>query len=81
MTWPRLRPPGQEDVLLAVLLVSAGASNGNPGPADPETLRAARAAMIDSQRLEKKYLTVSSVAGTLVWGFSDRIALCLGASG
>jgi hypothetical protein len=42
-------------------------------------LRTAIATMIDSQRLEKVYLTWSSTTGTLVWGFGDLIASWLGA--
>lgn len=42
-------------------------------------LRTAVGTMIDSQRLEKTYLTCSSVFGTLIWGFGDLIALWLGA--
>lgn len=42
-------------------------------------LRTAIATLIDSQRLEKIYLTGSSVAGTLVWGFGDLLARWLGA--
>jgi hypothetical protein len=37
--------------------------------------------MLDSQRLEKVFLTWSSVTGTLVWGFGDVIARLLGAPG
>lgn len=44
-------------------------------------VRTAVAAMLDSQRLEKVYLTWSSVTGTVVWGFGDVVARCLGASG
>jgi hypothetical protein len=36
--------------------------------------------MIDSQRLEKIYLTWSSTIGTLTWGFGDVVARWLGAS-
>lgn len=43
-------------------------------------LRTAIAAMLDSQRLEKRYLTLSSVTGTLVWGFGDLVAGALGAA-
>lgn len=42
-------------------------------------LKAAMASMIDSQRLEKRYLTWSSVIGTLTWGFGDLLAALLGA--
>ena len=42
-------------------------------------LKTAIATMLDSQRLEKAYLTWSSMVGTLVWGFGDLIALWLGA--
>ena len=42
-------------------------------------LKTAIATMIDSQRLEKIYLTWSSTIGTLAWGFGDRIAAWLGA--
>ena len=35
--------------------------------------------MIDSQRLEKKFLTWTTAIGTLVWGFGDLIAGGLGA--
>ncbi len=42
-------------------------------------LSTAISTMIDSQRLEKKFLTWSTVIGTLVWGFGDLIARGLGA--
>ncbi len=35
--------------------------------------------MLDSQRLEKVYLAATSVAGSLIWGFGDLLALWLGA--
>ena len=43
-------------------------------------LQTALATMIDSQRLEKIYLTWSSTIGTLTWGFGDVVARWLGAS-
>ena len=43
-------------------------------------MRNAVAAMLDWNRKEKLYLTVSSVVGTLAWGFGDSVAKCLGAS-
>lgn len=46
-----------------------------------DLLRVALAAMVDGQRLEKKYLTWSSGIGTLVWGFGDWIARWFGAAG
>lgn len=42
-------------------------------------LKAAMASLIDAQRLEKKFLTWSSVIGTLTWGFGDILAAWLGA--
>jgi len=44
-------------------------------------LKTSVATMLDSQRLEKIYLTGSSVTGTLVWGFGDVLARWLGAPG
>lgn len=44
-------------------------------------LQTALATMIDSQRLEKIYLTWSSTIGTLTWGFGDVVARWLGAPG
>jgi hypothetical protein len=35
--------------------------------------------MLDSQRLEKVYLAATSVAGSLIWGFGDLVAIALGA--
>lgn len=46
---------------------------------DLPRIRNAVAAMLDRSRKEKIYLTVSSVVGTLAWGFGDIIALWLGA--
>jgi hypothetical protein len=43
-------------------------------------VRGAVAATLDWNRKERKYLIVSSVFGTLVWGFGDWVAACLGAS-
>lgn len=42
-------------------------------------LKTAVATMIDSQRLEKIYLTWSSAIGTLTWGFGDIVSRWLGA--
>ncbi len=42
-------------------------------------LRAALASMLDWQSQEKVYLTVSSVIGTLAWGFGDWVAAWFGA--
>ena len=58
-------------------------SSGNP--AEDAALELARvrnavAAMLDWNRKEKLYLTVSSVVGTLAWGFGDSVAKCLGAA-
>lgn len=54
-------------------------------PPPPDLLlkrvRNAVASMLDWSRKEKTYLTVSSVTGTLVWGFGDWLARWLGASG
>lgn len=52
---------------------------GLPAESRIGLLKAAMASMIDSQRLEKKYLTWSSVMGTLTWGFGDWLATLLGA--
>ena len=46
---------------------------------DLARIRNAVAAMLDWSHKEKIYLTVSSVVGTLAWGFGDIIALWLGA--
>ncbi len=35
--------------------------------------------MFDWQTKEKRYLTIASVVGTLVWGFGDVLAALLGA--
>lgn len=42
-------------------------------------LAAGIAAMIDGARLERNFLTVSSVIGTLAWGFGDILAAWCGA--
>jgi len=42
-------------------------------------IRNSVAAMLDWSRKEKLYLTISSVVGTLTWGFGDLIAIQLGA--
>lgn len=44
-------------------------------------LRTTLAAMLDAQSLEKRYLTASSVIGTLTWGFGDGVARWFGAAG
>ena len=43
-------------------------------------VRGALAASLDWSRKEKVYLTVSSVVGTLAWGFGDVVAKWLGAA-
>lgn len=43
-------------------------------------LRTALALLLDRQRLEARYLTVSGVTGALMWGFGDVIAAWLGAA-
>ena len=35
--------------------------------------------MLDWQGKEKVYLTIASVAGTIVWGFGDLLAAWFGA--
>ncbi|MDE8652827.1 hypothetical protein [Novosphingobium album (ex Liu et al. 2023)] len=47
---------------------------------DLARVRGAVAAMLDWSRKEKVYLTVSSVVGTLAWGFGDVVAKWLGAA-
>ncbi len=42
-------------------------------------VRNALASMFDWQTKEKRYLTIASVVGTLVWGFGDVLAALLGA--
>ncbi len=42
-------------------------------------VRAAVASMLDWQNKEKVFLTISSVVGTLAWGFGDIVARWLGA--
>ena len=43
-------------------------------------LRNAVALMLDRQRLEALYLSISGVSGALVWGFGDVAAAWLGAA-
>lgn len=43
-------------------------------------LRNALALILDRQRMEAIFLTVSGVTGALVWGFGDLIAAWLGAA-
>lgn len=43
-------------------------------------LKSAIASLIDAQRLEKRFLTWSSVIGTLTWGFGDVVAAWFGAA-
>jgi hypothetical protein len=67
-----------------VIEMTDPATGGNVGEeGTPETkielLVTALSTMIDSQRLEKKYLTWTTVMGTLVWGFGDQIARWFGA--
>jgi hypothetical protein len=42
-------------------------------------LRSAISVMLDRQTNEAVYLTISSVSGTLIWGFGDVIAKFFGA--
>ena len=42
-------------------------------------IRGAVAAMLDWSNKEKFYLTISSVVGTLAWGFGDVVAKAFGA--
>lgn len=59
-----------------------------PDGGDPATrtdlelarVRNAVASMLDWSRQERLYLTVSSVVGTLAWGFGDVVARWLGAT-
>lgn len=58
-----------------------------PGSQDPDKLkmevarvRNAIASMLDWQGKEKVYLTISSVVGTITWGFGDIFAAWFGAA-
>ena len=43
-------------------------------------VRNALASLLDWQRQEKLYLTISSVVGTVAWGFGDVLARICGAA-
>lgn len=63
-----------KDPITGELIVKEGEHNWQIG-----VLSTAISTMIDSQGLEKVYLTSSTAIGTLVWGFGDLIARGFGA--